>query len=99
MTFTSKNMKNDSKKLLFLALGPRLLGCYLGFFFFRRNNLANMTNDYFANCLNDPVKDPYCPIFRVGDIMKAAEPDQNERRQMLEKVRPGSFSTYPNGKN
>ena len=58
---------------------------------FRRNILPNMTNDYFANCLNDPVKDPYCPIFRVGNIMEAAEPDPDERRQMLEKVRPTFF--------
>lgn len=51
----------------------------------QRNIAPNMTNDYIGNCFNDPVKDPYCPIFRVGDIMKAAEPDADERRQMLEK--------------
>ena len=52
----------------------------------RRNILTNITNDYIANCVNDPDTNPYCPIFRIGDILEKAEPDKNERDQMMLKV-------------
>lgn len=34
-------------------------------------NLPNfITMDYLKNCMYDKKKDPHCPIFRIGDIVK-----------------------------
>ncbi|CAF0928527.1 unnamed protein product [Brachionus calyciflorus] len=48
-----------------------------------RNILPNMTNDVISHCIYDSIKDPYCPIFLVGNILEEAEPDLSERIQML----------------
>ena len=45
-----------------------------------------MTNKRLTTCRNDPITDPYCPVFLVGDILQRTEPDQYERNQMLLKV-------------
>lgn len=62
-------IKNDVE---FKAFGER-----------ERNILPNLTNSYIATCVYDPVKDPYCPVFRLEDIVVKAEPDPVERSNML----------------
>jgi hypothetical protein len=47
--------------------------------------LPNITNEYIAQCIYDSIKDPYCPVFQIGDILSKAESDANERIQMLRK--------------
>jgi hypothetical protein len=55
--------------------------------FSRRNILPNFTNYYISTCRYHPVKNPYCPIFLVDDILQYAEPDFKENEQMILKVR------------
>lgn len=47
--------------------------------------MPNITNEYIAQCVYDPIDDPYCPVFQIGDILTQAESDPNERIQMLKK--------------
>lgn len=38
-----------------------------------RSNVLETTDDsYFKNCLYDEERHPYCPIFRLGDIVRQA---------------------------
>ena len=37
-------------------------------------------------CAFKRESEPNCPIFLIGDIVKAAEPDENEQRILLNKV-------------
>lgn len=34
----------------------------------RRNILPDMTSEYLQSCRYHPIKDPICPVFRIGDI-------------------------------
>jgi len=43
----------------------------------RRNILDSATNVYLQQCLYNERTDPYCPTFRIGDIVKAAKQDYN----------------------
>lgn len=47
--------------------------------------MPNISNDYISKCIYDRVKSPYCPVFLVKKILEEAEPDEDERVQMLEK--------------
>lgn len=40
--------------------------------FKRRNILDSATRPYLQKCTYNPKTDPYCPTFRIGDIVKAA---------------------------
>lgn len=39
----------------------------------RGNFLSTITADYIKNCNFDEVNNPYCPIFRVGDVVRYAQ--------------------------
>ncbi|XP_076878534.1 P2X purinoceptor 3a [Brachyhypopomus gauderio] len=39
----------------------------------RGNILPSINNKRLTNCLYHPVHDPFCPIFRVGDVLQNAE--------------------------
>jgi len=38
--------------------------------FKRRNILDNYTLPYLKACTYDPVRNPYCPIFNIGNIVE-----------------------------
>jgi hypothetical protein len=46
--------------------------------FQRRNIVGNATSEYLASCIYDPKKNPYCPIFRIGDIVHWAGADYSQ---------------------
>lgn len=50
-----------------------------------RNILPNITNLYLSQCLYHEIYDPYCPIIQLDYILKHAEPDVNERKEILKK--------------
>jgi hypothetical protein len=50
-----------------------------------RNILSNITNLYLTNCTYHEIHDPHCPIFKLDYILKRAEPNLNERNEMLKK--------------
>lgn len=45
----------------------------------------NITNSYISTCINDKQKDPYCPVFKLGNLLSEAEKDPKERELMLAK--------------
>lgn len=49
----------------------------------QRNILPNITNQYISKCNYEDYKDPYCPVFKVDYILNKAEPDIDEKYQML----------------
>jgi len=38
----------------------------------RRNILENANRTYLRQCIYDAKRNPFCPIFRLGDIVKSA---------------------------
>jgi len=46
----------------------------------------NAPQNYLSKCIYNENNDPYCPIFRLNDILLSAETDEYERYQMLLKV-------------
>ncbi|KAM7050876.1 P2X purinoceptor 6 [Molossus nigricans] len=42
------------------------------FNFSKSNNLQSWDNTYFQRCRYDPLSSPYCPVFRIGDLVAAA---------------------------
>ena len=44
----------------------------------RRNILENANKTYLQQCIYDAEKDPFCPIFRLGDIVKSAGENYSE---------------------
>ena len=52
----------------------------------RRNILSNITNQYISTCVYDNVLDPYCPVFKIGQLVTDSESDPEERSQMYSKV-------------
>lgn len=45
----------------------------------RRSNIPHTDNPaYLQHCRYDPVSDPLCPVFRIGDLVKEAGVDFNE---------------------
>ncbi len=44
-----------------------------------------MTNQHIAECTYNKYSDPYCPVFKLEDILEEAEPNSNERELMMEK--------------
>lgn len=49
----------------------------------QRNILPNITNKYISQCAYEDKRDTFCPVFPVEYIMNLAEPDPDERYQML----------------
>lgn len=49
-----------------------------------RNLLENITNEYIASCTYEPIRDPFCPVFTIEEIMKLAESDPEERDKMFQ---------------
>ncbi|CAF1542862.1 unnamed protein product [Didymodactylos carnosus] len=47
-----------------------------------RTNIGFDAN-YLKNCIFHPKKEPHCPIFRVSDLLKLVENDDDERSKML----------------
>lgn len=45
------------------------------FNFSRSNALLTWDNTYFKHCLYDPLSSPYCPVFRIGDLVAMAGGD------------------------
>lgn len=45
---------------------------YPKFNFSKRNILSNITTTYLKSCIYDAVTDPFCPIFRLGQIVENA---------------------------
>lgn len=41
----------------------------------RSNALLTWDNTYFKHCLYDPLSSPYCPVFRIGDLVAMAGGD------------------------
>uniref|UniRef100_A0A3B3QMZ8 P2X purinoceptor n=1 Tax=Paramormyrops kingsleyae TaxID=1676925 RepID=A0A3B3QMZ8_9TELE len=48
------------------------------FNYFKRNILPEMTETYLKGCMYNRQKDPLCPIFRLGDIVKEAKENFTE---------------------
>ncbi|XP_003744945.1 P2X purinoceptor 4 [Galendromus occidentalis] len=58
-----------------------LLKNYVEFSLFnltRRNIRDSDTSKYLTSCNYDPVKDPACPVFRIGDILKFCGIDMSQ---------------------
>lgn len=53
----------------------------------RGNFLSTITDDYIQKCNFDKVNNTYCPIFRVGDVVRYAQQDFS---RLADKVGPGS---------
>ncbi|XP_043830943.1 P2X purinoceptor 6 [Dromiciops gliroides] len=45
------------------------------FNFFKTNTLETRDNTYFKGCRYDALSSPFCPVFRVGDVVEAAGGD------------------------
>uniref|UniRef100_A0A9L0SK88 P2X purinoceptor n=1 Tax=Equus caballus TaxID=9796 RepID=A0A9L0SK88_HORSE len=45
---------------------------YPKFNFSKRNILSNITTTYLKSCIYDAITDPFCPIFRLGNIVANA---------------------------
>ncbi|XP_036987376.2 LOW QUALITY PROTEIN: P2X purinoceptor 6 [Artibeus jamaicensis] len=45
------------------------------FNFSKSNALETLDNTYFKRCRYDPLSSPYCPVFRIGDLVAAAGGD------------------------
>lgn len=45
------------------------------FNFSKSNALETLDNTYFKHCRYDPLSSPYCPVFRIGDLVAAAGGD------------------------
>lgn len=52
-----------------LCLSPFFLYCS----FLRGNILLNITDKYIKSCNFEPVRERYCPIFKVGDVIGFAQ--------------------------
>jgi hypothetical protein len=50
-----------------------------------------MTNEYISECVYHEIKDPFCPVFKIGYILDKVEDNEYEKLQMLLKVY--SYST------
>jgi hypothetical protein len=50
-----------------------------------------MTNEYISKCVYHEIKDPFCPVFKIGYILDKIEDNEYEKLQMLLKVY--SYST------
>lgn len=60
--------------------------------FCRRNILPTISSSYLKNCIYDPQTDPFCPIFRLGQIVEAA--GQNFQEMAVEVFgRPFSWAS------
>lgn len=44
-----------------------------GQYYKRRNIMDSATREYLQNCLYDPKTNPFCPTFRLGDIVSGAK--------------------------
>ncbi len=44
-----------------------------------------ITNDYISKCAYQKVRDPLCPVFLIKEILEKSEPDEIERKTMLQK--------------
>ncbi|KAF6021110.1 P2RX1 [Bugula neritina] len=52
---------------------------YFPFYDKRRSNLVeDLNTSYIRSCLYHPIKDPYCPIFRLADIVGMSETKEYE---------------------
>ncbi|KAK9961969.1 hypothetical protein ABG768_007363 [Culter alburnus] len=56
-------------------------------FNFSKSNILNKNDSHFKTCVYDEIADPYCPIFRLGDIVSKAGHSFQEIA-----VKGGSFS-------
>ena len=54
--------------------------------FLRHNIHPNIDHNYIRACRYDLKKDPLCPVFVVGDILKICEDNETEIDLMLKKV-------------
>ena len=52
----------------------------------RSNIREGMTSEFIKECANSEIRDPHCPVFKINQILKLAEPDENEQKIMLLKV-------------
>lgn len=57
----------------------------------RGNFLSTITDDYIKRCNFDKVNNTYCPIFRVGDVVRYAEQDFSK---LADKVGPGGGGAF-----
>lgn len=49
----------------------------------RGNFLSTITDDYIKKCNFDTVNNTYCPIFRVGDVVRYAEQNFSKLADMV----------------
>lgn len=54
----------------------------------RGNFLSTITDNYIQKCNFDMVNNTYCPIFRVGDVVRYAQQDFS---RIADKVRLGCW--------
>lgn len=48
--------------------------------------IPNISNEYISRCAYlNRVEHPNCPVFRIGEILRMAEPNDTERPKMLKK--------------
>lgn len=45
-----------------------------------------MSSEFIKECAHSEIRDPTCPVFKINQILKLAEPDENEQKIMLLKV-------------
>ena len=64
--------------LHFLSKPVLILPPFCNFFFLRHAfpGLGNKSEAYQVSCLWNPKTDPYCPVFRIQDILGAANIDE-----------------------
>ncbi|XP_032953435.1 P2X purinoceptor 6 isoform X2 [Rhinolophus ferrumequinum] len=66
------------------------------FNFSKSNTLETWDNTYFKRCRYDPLSSPFCPVFRIGDLVAAAGGDFEDLALLLQE-RSYNFRCHPHG--
>uniref|UniRef100_A0A8C5Q214 P2X purinoceptor n=1 Tax=Leptobrachium leishanense TaxID=445787 RepID=A0A8C5Q214_9ANUR len=69
------------------------------FNFFRANTLETSSETYFKSCRYDPIHTPYCPVFRIQDIIRKVGHSFEELSILPERFIIGVHTTKHGGEN
>lgn len=61
----------------------------------RGNFLSTITDKYIKNCNFDMVNNTYCPIFRVGDVVRYAQQNFTRLADKVESSQGRLFASVP----
>lgn len=77
--------------ILLLLLLLSLLHIDVLFLTHRGNFPSSLNQSYIQSCHYDPVDNPFCPVFKVGDILRHINQSLDS---IVEKVGPLSFTSH-----